>query len=201
MVTREIDGVTGGAEVTTQMYSQHRIPFLGCAGHKHPVAYEAGIVDDGMQIAEGIECSLHYALAGIPVGNILCVGNRFATGGANFIDYFLRRALAFAGLAVRTDTEIVDYYLCALGRKGERIRFAQAIAGAGHDDYSTIANTHHASPSLVADCARVRRSRSWAVSPLRRTAIALALIRGRSDSGACSGVVSVKSVSASRARR
>ena len=74
--------VAGGHEVALQVDVDDRVPLL--LGHvdEHPVAQDAGVVDQDVEVAEGLDGGVDETLAALPVGNVVGVGHRLAAGGA-----------------------------------------------------------------------------------------------------------------------
>src|SRR5947207_13654216 len=95
------------------------IPLLVGHGHKTLIAEDAGIIDDDVDSAVGIETGLDYCLA---IFNGVTVANSFSTGGSNFLDDF-----------VRVD-EIVNNDACTEFAEQQGIRASQSSSGTRHKD-------------------------------------------------------------------
>ncbi len=66
----------GGDEVALQVDVDDRVPLL--LGHvdQHPVPQDAGVVDQHVEVAEGLDGGVDQALAALPVADVVGVGHR-----------------------------------------------------------------------------------------------------------------------------
>ncbi len=71
--------MAGRGERALEMDVDDGIPFGLGHVREHPVAEDAGVVDDDVQIAEGVERRLHEPLGALEVGHALAVGDRLPT--------------------------------------------------------------------------------------------------------------------------
>src|SRR5579862_6964344 len=79
--------VARDVEAALQMHRDDRIPVFLVHVEDHPVAQDAGIVDHDVELAEVIGGAFDDALGGFEIGHALEVGDRFAAGGADFLDH------------------------------------------------------------------------------------------------------------------
>ena len=68
----------GGAEGALEVDLDDRVPLgLGHVDH-HPVTQDAGVVDEDVEGAEGVDRELDEALRAVPGGDVLGVGDGLA---------------------------------------------------------------------------------------------------------------------------
>ena len=61
---------------------------------QHPVAQDAGVVDQHVEIAEGLDRGVDEPLAALPVADVVGVGHRLAARRPDLVDHLLgRRAI------------------------------------------------------------------------------------------------------------
>ena len=117
------------------------IPLFHGGTHEHAVAHHAGVVHDDIERAEGVDGRADDVGGAVPIGNVIAIGHGLATGRANLIDHRLRRR-QIAAHAGQAGAQVVHHHLRTFGGKGQRIGTAQAAAGAGDDDYTSVTDTH-----------------------------------------------------------
>ena len=90
-----------------------RVP-LGL-GHvrQHPVAQDAGVVDQDVEVAERVDRRSDHALGTLEVGDVLAVGDRLTAHRRDLVDHLLGRAEVAAGTVDRA-AEVVDDHLGAV---------------------------------------------------------------------------------------
>ncbi len=99
------------------------------------VAQDAGVVDDDVDAAARVDRGLDDLVA---VLDGVVVGDGLAAGGLDLLDDLVgggRRALPVAGAAA---AEVVDDDLGAARGEQQRVRAAEAVAGAGDDGDSSV---------------------------------------------------------------
>jgi hypothetical protein len=134
-------GMSARSKMTLEVYPHHRVPLvLFCIG-EHPVANEAGVVHDDVQITELVESSANEASGTVPVSDVVTVCDRDAARGADLVDDLLSRAAARAR-PVELDAEVVDDDLRALRAERERMRATEPPRSAGDDDDTVVADPH-----------------------------------------------------------
>ncbi|MNP40095.1 hypothetical protein D3C76_1337050 [compost metagenome] len=106
------------------------------------VTQDAGVVDQHVDAAEGLEGLLDQGLDLLVVGDVGAVGDGGAAGLADFLDHG-QRGFGRAAGAVTAAAEIVDHYLGAALGEFQGVDAAQAVAGAGDDGYAVIETNGH----------------------------------------------------------
>ena len=131
-----------------QMHMHRRIPFFQSGGYEHAVAHDAGIVDDDMQVAKGIQRRINNAFCCIPIGNVFIIGDRVSTRRLDFFDNGVCRRCV-AAFAVERGADVIDDDVRTLRTKGERIGTPQPARRACDDYGSSVANTHYSLSIIV----------------------------------------------------
>ena len=155
-------------EVTLEVHPDDRVPLLLGGVHQHPVADEAGVVDQDVEAAEGVDRLLHHRRRLLEVGDVGAVGHRLAAErldlGHHLVGHLGGGALTGAGGA-----EVVDDDLRALAGQLEGVRAADAAARAGDDRDASFADAVTGAPSSAATSGRrpgrraARRRRGTAI--------------------------------------
>ena len=86
------------------------------------------------------------ALAALPVGDVVGVGDGLAAHGLDLVDDLLAPAVRSSPDAVDGAAEVVDDDLGALRREQQRVLAADAPAGAGDDRDASVECTHGCGP-------------------------------------------------------
>src|SRR3990172_6435586 len=94
------------------------VPLLLAHVEDHPVAQDAGHIDQDVQAAVGIEGAAHNGLAARPRGHGAEAGGALATGRADAADVLVGRGLVEAG-AIDGDAGVVDDNPGACSRQGD----------------------------------------------------------------------------------
>ncbi|MNM95601.1 hypothetical protein D3C81_1080530 [compost metagenome] len=99
----------------------------------------AGVVDDDVDAAKGVDRGLHQALGEILGGDAADAGHGFAAGRADFRDHALSRL----------GIQIVDHHSGAIGGQLQGHAAADATTGAGHDGGFSCQLAHLLSSSFA----------------------------------------------------
>jgi hypothetical protein len=110
------------------------------------VPQDPGVVDDAVDLVEGIDAGLQDVLSTLEGGHIVVVRNGLAAGGPDLLDHFVRHGAPAAGAVART-TEVVDDDRGARLRQRERVVTSNAAARARHDDRLSVHQPHAKSSS------------------------------------------------------
>ena len=129
-----------------EVHADHRVPVLLAHVEDHPVAQDAGVVDDDVELAEGVEGALDDALGALEVGDALAVGDGLAAHLLDLVDHLLGRAVVGAAGAVEVRAEVVDDDLGAVLGHQQRLFAADAAARAGDDRNLPFEQTCHVMP-------------------------------------------------------
>ena len=106
----------------------------------HPVAEDAGVVDQDVEVAERLDRGVDQVLRALPVGDVVAVGHGLAAERLDLVDDLLRRRGVRAGSVVGA-TEIVDDDLGPLAGEEQRMLAADAATCARDDGDSTVQTT------------------------------------------------------------
>src|SRR6185437_1295152 len=112
----------------------HHLPVDRRHAVEDAVAQDAGIVDDAIDAAEGIERGLDDALGAGRLGHAVGIGDGGAAGGADLVHHLLCRAGVGIAFAVGAAAKVVDHHATTLAAGQERDLAADAAARAGNDD-------------------------------------------------------------------
>ena len=111
---------------------EDRVPLVFRHVEDHPVAQDAGIVDQDVQLAERGDGGFDDALGAVEVGHALEVRHRFAAEGFDFVHDLLRRT-GIRSRPVEAAAEVVhDDFGPVFGQEQG---FFAADAAAGTGDY------------------------------------------------------------------
>ena len=132
---------SGRCEVALEVDGDDRVPLL--LGHvdDHPVAQDAGVVDEDVEIAERLDRAVDQALRTLPVGDVVAVDDRFAADGFDLVDNLLRRRDVGAGAVVGA-AEVVDDDAGAFAGEEQRMLSSDSTACAGDDCNSAVKRSH-----------------------------------------------------------
>lgn len=127
---REVRGV----EVALEVDPDHRVPLLLRHGEDHPVAQDARVVDQDVELAEAAHRQLDQ-LARLPeVGHVAQVGHRPAARGTDLRGHLLRRGGRGLSRSVAPRLpEVVDDHARAEPRELDRLGPAEPAARARDD--------------------------------------------------------------------
>ena len=101
------------------------------------VAQDAGVVDDDVDLAEGVDGGLDDGLAALGRGDRVGVGDGLAAGGLDLVDDELGGPGVAAG-PVDGAAEVVDDDQRAAWRRAERVLPAEAAARARDDRHLAV---------------------------------------------------------------
>src|SRR5579864_1530082 len=108
----------------------------------HPIAQNAGVVDDHVERAPFGDGGIDEVLGAGLVRDIVAIGDGLPACGADLVDHFTGRSIRGAG-AVQLRPHIVYHHSCALTGKLQRVSAAEATTSPRYDDDSTVTNTWH----------------------------------------------------------
>ena len=123
--------------MTLQVHLDDRVPLLFGHVDEHPVAQDARVVDEDVEIAERLDRGVDEALRTFPVGDVVAVDDRLATTGADLLDHLLSRGDVGPGAVVRR-AEVVDDDLGTFGGEVQGMLAADAAPGAGDDRNASV---------------------------------------------------------------
>jgi hypothetical protein len=109
--------------------------------HEALVAQDAGVVDQHVELAEGVDRLANHAVDCLGVGHVCRVERGLAARGPDRIDDLLARCRV-GTCAVGRGAEVVHDDLRTMLREHERIGPADAPAGAGYDCDSSLTQFH-----------------------------------------------------------
>ena len=111
---------------------------------------KAGVVDDDIDGAEGVDRELDEALGAVPGGDVLGVGDGLAAEGLDLVDNALGGTGGDAA-AITGAADVVDDELGAFLREQQCVGTANAATGTRDHDYATVAQPTHELPSAEPD--------------------------------------------------
>ena len=152
LLAEDLGGELGHGEVTLEVDIDDDVPFLFGHVEDHPVAQDAGVVDQDVEPSEGVERLLDHALASGHVGDRVVVGDSIAAGvldrGHDLVGG-CRLAVEFAALRAAV---VVDHDLRALGGEQEGVSASDSASGAGHDRDAAFESITHGTGSFPTVC-------------------------------------------------
>src|ERR1043166_7766215 len=101
---------------TAQVDANDRVEILDAHVEDHPVAQDAGIVDDDVNVAPLLDGGLDHPLGAIEVRDVVAIGQGFTARGADLVDDFARWTTGRPA-AVQLGADVVDDYACAVARE------------------------------------------------------------------------------------
>ena len=130
-----------GGEVTLQVNSDDVVP-VGL-GHveAHLVAQDAGIVDDDVDVAEGVDRLIDEPLAATPRGDVVTVDHGLATVVDDDVDDLLC-GVDVATLTLERGADIVDDDLRTLACEQQRLFASDASSSAGDNCHLSVEKSH-----------------------------------------------------------
>ncbi len=148
-------GVVGGCEGALQVHGYDRVPVVLRHGEHHPVPQDAGVVDDYVETAPGVDCLLDHLAGRGEVGHVAAVDHCLAAHCLDVVHDLLGRGevCATAGLVA---SEVVDDDPCALLGEHQRVLPAYAAACTGDDCDAALTHlAHWVLQNGSTDCPRV----------------------------------------------
>ena len=137
LVAHELPGRLGDVEGAAEVHVEHRVHLVGRHVLERRVAQDAGVVDDDVDLAEGVDGRLHDRRAALGRGDAVVVGDGLAAGRLDLVDDLLGGRLGAAG-AVGGAAEVVDDDERAPLGEVEGVRPAEAAAGARDDRHLAV---------------------------------------------------------------
>jgi hypothetical protein len=127
----------------------HGVPLVLGHVHKHAIAQNACIQDNGIELAEGGDRLVDHALGAVPVGDVVTVRDSLAAHRLDLVDDLLGGADIVA-LAGAVAAEVIHHDLGAMFGQHQAV-FAADAAGASSDDrHPTLTQSCHCSlPSFA----------------------------------------------------
>ena len=124
-------------ERRAQIGRHDRIPFLFGHVGEHPIAQDAGVVDEDVEVAELGDRRVDEALGTLPARHVVGVGDRMASQRTDLGSDLLGGSL-IAALAVVRPAEVVDDHLGALLGEQQRVLPTDPASGTGDDRDSSV---------------------------------------------------------------
>ena len=131
-----------GREVPLEVDGDDGVELLLAGVGEHPVADDAGVVDQHVESAERVDRGLDQPLGLRPVGDVGPAGHGFASGSGDLVDHALCRAAATRGRTVQPDTDVIDHHSRALGGERQRMSAPDAATSTRHDDHAAVEQSH-----------------------------------------------------------
>ena len=131
-------GPAGGGEVALEVDGDDGVPLV--LGHvdDHPVAQDAGVVDEDVEVAERLDRRVDQPLGALPVGDVVAVDDRLAAQVALISATTCWAGVASPPVAVVGAAEVVDDDLGALRGEQQRVLAADAASRSGDDRDATV---------------------------------------------------------------
>src|SRR5882724_2927105 len=137
-------GRAHGGVVALEVHPDNLVPVRLGQVEDHPVAQDAGHVDDNVQLAELVDGGPDEPFPGRDVANVAAVRHGRASGRDDLVRDLLSRALVAAG-AVRAAAEIVDDQRGSLASEQPADRGSDAAGAARDDRYPAVDDAHPSS--------------------------------------------------------
>ena len=132
LVAHDHPGRHGHVERTHEVGRDHGLEELRSHVVERLVAQDAGVVDDDVDGAEGVEGGLHDGFTALGGGDRVVVGDSNAAELLDLLDDEVRRAVVVA-FAIHAATEVVDDHEGTATRQLESMAAAEATSGSGDD--------------------------------------------------------------------
>jgi hypothetical protein len=134
------DGL-GDAEGPLEVDRDDRVPQALVHLAQGLVAQDAGVVDQDVHLAEGVEGLLEDPLPALDGGDVVVARGGHAAGVADLLRHGVGHRLAFAA-AISGPAQVVHQHLRALGGQRQRVLAPDAAPRAGHDRNLAVQQTH-----------------------------------------------------------
>jgi hypothetical protein len=105
-------GEAGRREVTLEVHADDGVPVFLAHVEAHPVAQDARVVDQDVEVAPGLDRLVDEALRALPVGDVVVIGDGLAAGLGDLVDDLLGVTGVGPG-PVPLAAEIVHHHLGA----------------------------------------------------------------------------------------
>jgi hypothetical protein len=128
-----------GAKCPFEVDAEDGVPLVFTGVGQHAIPDEAGVVDQNVQPAEGVDGGLDQVFRSLPVGHIITIDDGFAA--ALIFSTTARAALALPG-TVQRDADVVDHHQGTFGSEGTRVRLADAASRSGDDHHPAVEQSH-----------------------------------------------------------
>ena len=178
-------------EGTLEVHVQNRVEVVVGQLGERLVTQDAGVVDDDVDLAEGVDRGLDDVLAALGRRDRVVVGHRLAAGRLDFVDDLLRGGVV-AALPVDGPAEVVDDHASAAPGEVEGVRAAQAATSTGDDrDPAVEGDLGHVhsrkvvghSQNGILPRAPSAVARGWQTAPMSANARADALLHRLAEPG------------------
>jgi hypothetical protein len=133
----------GRGEGALEVDLDHRVPLRLAHVGEHAVTEDAGVVDQDVEPAEGLDGGRDEPLGAVPVADVIGVGDGLAAHGLDLVHDVLGRALVVA-LPVHRATEVVDDDLGAVVGQQQRVLASDAPSRTRDDGDAALAQLGHA---------------------------------------------------------
>ena len=119
------------------MHIHHEAEVVHAHLGKALVAQNAGVVDQHIHAAPGVDGLLHHGFHRGKVGHRGRIGQGLAARSTNLIHHLLRRACCTTA-AIHSTAQVIDQHLGAAGRQGQRMLTPQAATCTRDDGYAAF---------------------------------------------------------------
>ena len=135
--------MTGRYKVALEVHLDDRVPVVFGEVDQYAVAEDAGVVHEDVKVTEGFDGGVDQTLTTLPVGDVVVVGNGFATHGLDFGHNLLGRR-TFTARTIEVAAEVIDDNLRTFSGEEKCVLAANATASASNNCYTTIKKSHDA---------------------------------------------------------
>ena len=142
LIEHALPGGLGAVHRAHQVNIDHRLEVFDRHLAEAVLDIVAGIVDEDIDLAEGVVGALDDRPAAFRAGHRVMVGHRLAARRADLGDHRVGRRVRAAAACHRT-AQIIHHHLGAACGQQQGVAPPQAVAGAGdHGDAAVISNCH-----------------------------------------------------------
>jgi hypothetical protein len=134
--------VPGGREGASKVHTYPHVPVFDAHIHDHPVAHDAGVVHEQVQVTEGVDRLPDETLCAISVGDVIPVGDGLAAGPTDLGGHVLGGLRGATG-TVHVAAKVVDDYFRSFASELHGVCSADAVPGPRHDDNSPFTTSCH----------------------------------------------------------
>ncbi|CAB4786770.1 unannotated protein [freshwater metagenome] len=135
--------MTGRHEVALEVHLDDRVPVVFREVDQDAVAEDAGVVHEYVEVTKSFDGGVDQTLTTLPVGDVVVVGNGFATHRLDF-GHNLLGGRTFAARTIEVSTEVIDDHLGAFSGEEKSVLAANATSSASNNCYTTIKKSHDA---------------------------------------------------------